>query len=298
MLCFKEKYAVIISFCLLFSLSLNSQNKESNNKFVNSEKSYFSIGMNYNNDAVFMGRKDSIAAPYLYTTIMYKNKTGIYASGSFSFLTKQDENTIDLYLFSSGYNFLKNDFYGDISVSAYFFNEHSSNVISKVIADLTAQLQYDFSFVNLGIITTVYFNDNSNSDFYVSPEISHDIIAKNKKFQFSPTFSINCGSKNFYQEFIRKYKAGSSYGSHNDDNGSGDSAEIITEITIEESKRFEVMSYELSLPMWYIGKSYFIFFNPSLSFPQNEATILVDERVEKENLDTSFNWLIGFNYKF
>jgi len=58
------------------------------------------------------------------------------------------------------------------------------------------------------------------------------------------------------------------------------------------------MAYELSLPAWYIGKSYFIFFNPSLSFPQNEAKIVVDERVKKENLETSFNWSIGFNYKF
>jgi len=144
----------------------------------------------------------------LYTTIMYKHKTGIYASGSFSFLTKQDKNKIDLYLFSSGYNFFNNNFYGDISVSAYYFNEHSSNIISKVIADLTAQLQYDFSFINLGMIASVYFNDNSNSDFYLSPQISHDIITENKKFQFSPTFSMNCGSQNFYQEFIRKYKAG------------------------------------------------------------------------------------------
>lgn len=300
MWCFKDKYAFILSFVLFFSVSLISQNKESSNKFANSEKSHFSIGMNYNNDAVFMGRKDSIAAPYLYTTIMYKHKTGIYASGSFSFLTNQDENTIDLYLFSSGYNFLKKNFYGDISVSAYYFNEHSSNIISKVIADLTAQLQYDFSFINLGMIASVYFNDNRNSDFYLSPQISHDIITKNNKFQFSPTFSMNCGSQNFYQEFIRKYKAGSSYGSHDRDNGNGDgdTAEIITEITIEESERFKIMAYELSLSAWYIGKSYFIIFNPSVSFPQNEATIVEDERVKKENLETTFNWLIGINYKF
>lgn len=67
------------------------------------DPSYVSIAVNFMNDAVYLGRKDSISAPYLYPSITYFNKTGLYATGSFSFLTKSNESRIDLFLGTIGY---------------------------------------------------------------------------------------------------------------------------------------------------------------------------------------------------
>jgi hypothetical protein len=290
---FKLNYSIIICICFLVSYHVNSQNKERSKRVINYATSTIKIGVNYSNDEVFMGRKDSISAPYLYTSLEYKNKTGIYVSGAFSFLTKSESNYIDVYLFSTGYNFYKNDFFADISVSAYFFNKASYTITSKVIADLTTQLQYDFSFANIGLISSVYFNEDSNSDFFLTPQLSYDFITKNDKFQFSPTFSLNLGSQNFYQEFLIEnngYGWNSKYGDYDD--------EDYVEIIFEEKKKFNVLAYELSLPIWYIEKSYFIFCNLSLAFPKNEANILIDESVLNKKSNNTFNWLIGFNYQF
>lgn len=305
------KIYCFIIICFLVGYNLNGQNKENSKKFIDSNKSYFSISTNYNNDAVFMGRKDSVAAPYLFTTLSYQNKNGIYASGSFSYLTKSDSDKIDLYLLSAGYNFYNNNWFGDISVSSYFFSDNSYNVASQINADLTALLQYEFKFIHLGLNTVIYFSDN-NSDFFLSPQLSYDFISKNRKFQFSPVFSMDFGSQNFYQEYytysyIRKNK-GSGSGSGNDGSGtgfgsgsggsSGTTEEVVTNVVLTESEKFNLMNYEISLPIWYSENSFTISFIPTFSFPQNGATIVIDESIDKEELDNTFYWLIGFKYKF
>jgi hypothetical protein len=311
---FKLKYFSFIIISFLFGQNVISQNRENSRQLIDYRKSYISISSNYNSDAVFMGRKDSVAAPYLYTTINYQNKIGVYVSGSFSLLTNTDEDKIDLYLFSVGYNFNKNKFFGDLSGSAYFFNESSYNVISKVIADLTAQFQYDFKFINLGAIASVYFTDNGGSDFFFTPQLSYDFITKNNKFQLSPTFSLKLGSQNFYQEYYsysyNRIKTGGGSGSGNGSGtGSGNGTETgtdddnyiietITEVTFEESEKFGIMAYEVSLPIWFTSKSFTISFIPTYTFPQNGATILADESIVEEKLENTFYWLIGLNYKF
>ena len=103
---------------------------------MNSPKNATNRNMNFINDAVFMGRKDSIATPYLYPSILYHNKSGLYASGSFSYLTKSSESRIDLFLITAGYDFSIKKLTGDISFTKYFFNDDSYNVISEVEADL------------------------------------------------------------------------------------------------------------------------------------------------------------------
>ncbi len=277
------KFSFIILFVLCTS-SIIGQNKK---------ESYLSTAINYISDAVFMGRKDSIAAPYLYPTIAYNHKSGFYGKGSFSYLTQPDESRIDLYLFTAGFDFKKNKLSGDFSVTKYFFNNDSYNVISEVTADISASLSYDFKILNLTVNTSNYLSNNENSDFFLSSEISHDFLTSNNKFQISPTAGIYLGSQNFYEEYyinsrIRDRK----------NNYSENTSETITEVVIEKSESFNLMAIEVSLPMWYSEDSFTVSFLPALVFPQNEATILNEETLVKEELDNVFYWMVGISYKF
>lgn len=301
----KMKVFIATLVFFLLAINLNGQNKENTKYYYDAEVSHFFIGTNYISDAVFMGRKDADPAPYLFTTVGYQDKSGFYGNGSFSYLLKSDEQTIDLYLLTAGYNYYENNLYGDISFTAYFFNDDSYNVISKVVSDISAQFQYEFSFANLGLAASVYFIEDSGSDLIFAPEISKDFVSDNSDFQFSPSLSVNFGSQNFYQEYysysyIRKQKQGSGSGSGN---GSGSGAtggttETITEVVIEESDKFGIMAYELSLPMWYSFDSFTISLNPMLIFPVNESNIVIDDTIKKESLDTSFVMMLGLKYKF
>ena len=269
------------------------------------DPSYVSIAVNFMNDAVYLGRKDSISAPYLYPSITYFNKTGLYATGSFSFLTKSNESRIDLFLGTIGYEINSKKFSGDISFTKYFFNTDSYNVISEVEADLTGTLGYDFDVFNLNLSLTNFFNKNSTSDIFLSSEISHDFVSTDRKFQISPTMGIFLGSQNFYKEYYVYNRFGSerSTGSgQGSGQGTGSTVDPIetttTTVVLEESEKFDLMAVEFSIPIWYMAKPFTVSFLPVLVVPQNPATLTVDSAIYEEDLENTFYWMVGLSYRF
>lgn len=289
-------------FVLAQSLYLIGQNKnDDNDKSIplkdNFDKSYFEVDLNFMSDAVFMGRKDSIAAPYLYPSIVYHHRSGFYLKGSFSFLTQADESRIDLYLLTAGFDFLSKKLYGDISATKYFFNAESYNVISAVEADITANLIYDLDIFNFSVSASTYINNNSGSDFFLLSGISHDFMTSDNKFQISPNVEIQFGSQNFYEEYYLNNRFGNRQGSGTGGNGSMQTI-VSTSLNLQESEKFNLMAIEFSLPMWYMHNSLTFSFIPTLALPQNEAKILVDDNLIKENLKETFYWLLGVSYKF
>lgn len=279
------------------------QGKENAVKDEHQGESYFSTDIYYISDAVFMGRKDSITAPYLYPIMTYHHKSGFYATGSLSYLTKSNEGRVDLYLISGGFDFTIKKLFGDISLTKYFFNDDSYNVISEVTADVTAQLKYDFDVFNVSLTASNYFNGKGSSDFIMSTEISHDFVMANNKVQISPSLSFNFGSQNFYEEFYinKQYISGSGSGNGNGNgSGTGQNGTITTTtvITAQESKKFNILAIELSSPIWYSNKSLTLLFLPTYVFPQNSSTFTVDDSVVKEDLENTFYWIVGLGYQF
>jgi len=288
---------ITVLFMLLYSSAIGQNKTDSIVQNIKKEKSYFTADLNYMSDAVFMGRKDSIDAPYLYPSITYHHTSGFYTKGSLSYLTSSDQSRIDLFLVTAGFDFTVKNFNGDISVTKYFFNEDSYNVISEVEADITAAARYDFDdIINLSIATSLYFSNNSSSDFFLSSDLSHDFVTTNQKFQFSPTIGAYLGSQNFYEEYYMSDRFGN--GSRANGQGSGNiTIPTTTNISIQESEKLNLMAIELSLPMWYSNKSLTISFLPTLTIPQSEANLLVSETLIKEDLKETFYWMIGFSYK-
>lgn len=289
----KFKITTLLLF-ILFNSLVFGQDEENTNQ----NDSYLAVAVNYVSDAVFMGRKDSVSAPYLYPSLLYHHKSGLYAKGSLSYLTKSDEGRVDLYLLTAGIDFNIKNFYGDFSATKYFFNDKSYTVISGVEADITANLLYDFKVVNLSLAASVYFSKNSTSDFFLSSEISHDFTTSDNSFQISPTAGVFLGSQNFYEQYYIYNRFGSRSGSgHGNGSGVGDPI-ITTEVAITENEKFDIMAYELSLPMFYTTDSFTFSFLPILAIPQNEATLTVDGEVFKEELEETFYWMVGIAYRF
>ena len=293
----KRSIYSFLSLYIFFSASLFSQNVIEFATKKN-ENSYTTIAVNYINDAVFMGRKDSISSPYLYPSLSYHHKSGLYAKSSFSYLTKSNESRIDLYLFTLGLDFNTTKFYADISATKYFFNTDSYNIISEVKTDITANLKYDFNIFNIAIMASNYFNDNNTSDFFLSTELSHDFITTNNKFQFSPTIGAHFGSQNFYETYYTNKQISEGGNSSGNGSGTGTGTTTTTTTTITESEKFKIMAIEFSLPIWYINKKYTLSFLPVFAIPQSETTILIDDTLEKENLKNTFYWILGVSYKF
>ena len=273
-----------------FMFFLHNENTVAQNQ---EESNFISMEINYISDAVFMGRKDSVSAPYVYPSLMYHHKSGFYAKGAFSYLTKPDDNRVDLFLLSSGYDFQIKKLKGDLSVTKYFFNDKSSNVISDVSADLTADLVYDLNLINMEMSLSSYFNKSSSSDFFVTLGMSHDFMISGNKFQVSPGLEVNLGSQNFYQEYYNRIVKGNSNG-----NMSGNPMNTETVITVQENEEFKVLSIEFGVPIWYNYKAASFLFLPVLVYPQSEGTLLKEDTVVKEKLKNTFYWMVGISYQF
>ena len=92
-------YKVIISVVVLslISTSLLAQNNKTTVKEKSNDNlSYVLADVSYMNDAVFMGRRDSIAAPYIFPSIGYYDESGFFADLSASYLISSDQNRFDL----------------------------------------------------------------------------------------------------------------------------------------------------------------------------------------------------------
>ena len=299
----------LLLFSVFFINPLFSQDKsEIKTPNTNKNASYLSLSLSYISDAVYLGRKDSITAPYLNPSITYYHKSGFYGIGSFSYLTKSDQSRIDLVLATVGYDFTSINLSGDFSITTYFFNEDSYNVISQVNTDITASLKYDFDLIYLSLSSNYFMDKSNSSDIFFSTEIGHDFVTSNSDFQISPSIGVNFGSQNFYEEYYINNRFGSNRTSSGSgsDSGSGSGQGTggattetnTTSVIMTESEKFDLMAIEFSLPIWYINKPFMVSFLPVLVIPQNPATLTVDSEVYKENLNSTFYWMAGISYRF
>lgn len=266
---------------------------ETKKQVTTSEDSYLSVGLNFISDAVYMGRKDSISAPYIFPTLTYHNKSGFYVTGSLSYLTKSNESRVDLFLGTLGFDFTSNKFSGDISFTKYFFNNESYNVISEVEADITAKASYDFDVLTTSLTLITFFNNGGSSDLILNPEIGHDFVSARGDFQMSPAVGVYFGSQNFYEQYYIYNRFGSGRGK-----GSGQTTTTTSTVVLNERENFDLMAIEFSLPIWYVSDPITVYGMPVLVIPQNPATLTVDSAIYEEDLENVFYIVLGVKYKF
>lgn len=282
---------------IAFQTGMMSQNnkKSIQDKFNNNE-SYVLTDVSYLNDAVFMGRRDSIAAPYIFPSIGFYDKTGFFADASVSYLTASNENRVDLLLISSGYIFTGSKISGGISGTAYFFNEDSYNVRSEVIGDITGVLSYDLKFLEITLSSSVYFNKEGSADIFAGFMLDRTYYTLDNKLLIDPRISFYAGSQYFYQEYYSSNRLGNRKGKGKGSIETEPSPTYIVEI--KEASEFNFLNWELSIPVQLYHKQFIFSFTPSLSFPQSNATISSEDTIIKEDLKNTFYWSIGVSYWF
>ena len=178
-----KRYARL-SLLLCLGIMAGAFAQKTNKEKVNREDSYVLMDVSYMNDAVFMGRRDSITAPYLLPSIGYYDKSGLFIDATVSYLTSSDEQRVDLFYLTGGYLFDSNNWSGGVSGTAYFYNEESYNVQSEVVADITGLISYDFRLLELSVYGSSYFNKNSSPDIFLGFMADHTTvqIAEASKF--------------------------------------------------------------------------------------------------------------------
>jgi hypothetical protein len=279
---------IILFFCTPFNIMAQT------NKNLYNEKSYILTDFNNQNDAVFMGRRDSISAPYVVPSIGYYDKSGFFVDASLSYLTKSNENRVDLFLITVGHSFKANKFNGTLSGTKYFFNDKSYSIQSEIEGDVSAILSYDFGFLETSLMTSAYFNKNSSTDFFVGAQIAKSMFVMDNSLEIKPTFNVYAGSQYFYQEYYNFNRLGNRKGNNLGQNQQS----TTTVVRIEEVNKFNILNAELSMPIRYYYKTFIFSFVPQWAFPQSNATIIAEDMIMKEDLKNIFYWSVAVSFWF
>ncbi|MBC8755869.1 hypothetical protein H2O64_14420 [Kordia sp. YSTF-M3] len=290
------KKNIILSLCIaMLSISyIFSQQREDVIKNLSDDDSYILADVSYINDAVFMGRRDSIAAPYIFPSIGYYDASGFFADATVSYLTASEEQRVDLFLLSGGYLFNSKKWSGGILATGYFYNDDSYAVQSEMAVSINGLLSYDLDYVELSASIGSFFNSGSTNDFFTSFFIEKSFINEKETLVFKPSIGINAGTQNFYEAYYQSNRLGNRKGQ-----GAGNSAQLASNtVTFEKSSSFNILNIELSTPIEYHYKSFIFSFTPSLALPQSSATIVTEDTVFEEDLDSVFYWTVGVSYWF
>ena len=260
------------------------------------EKSQLRVGLRYTSDYYYMGRADSVAAPYLTPSVSYFHKSGLYVHSSLSYLTSKEQQRVDLITLSAGYDYYHKNLATGISLSHYFFSDESYVVQAEMTSYLNAYIAYDFNIFTA--YTDVSIGVSNATDFFWSAELDRTFYAIRNHLLIIPAISMNAGSQHFYDSYYayRTTQGGGSMGYGKGKGGSGTTTTQSQQIV--ESTDFKILDYEAGLQVAYkVGKTRF-FINTRWLFPVNPATLITDSGTTKETLTNGFYWSSGVRVTF
>ena len=271
--------------------------------------SYGKLSLSYLNNAVYNGRKDSLATPYITPTIGYYDKSGFYVSGALSYLSSAKESRIDLFSLDIGYdisitNQLSSNFYGNKS----FYNQSSTAVKSDIKGSLGAAFNYDLSVIQLNLASEAVFSQKTDLSLNLGMGHAFNSGDEDHLFSINPSININWSTLNFYEGFTSR-KVSKKIGQTIANVASA------TATTTVDKNRFTLLDYELSVPLSYDTKKFSCFLTPTFALPQNPINTTTSTVIKLKNgtqttqvqnstplsekkLENSFFWEFGVYVKF
>ena len=280
----------LLSFLILF---LSESSKAQDEKSSESKKSYFKFSASYLSNAVYYGRKDSFAVPYITPTISYNDKSGFYLEGSLSYLSSPGVSQIDAGAITAGYEFnsANEKLSGSVYGSKFFTSSSSYSVHGEVKGAIGSSLNYKVGSVSINGGADISFA--TKTDVGVNLGLSHEFVFADNSFAITPTALFNAGTQNFYQDYFTNRKFSAKRKRRQTTNPNAIKVIVV-------AKKFAILDYELSLPINYDKAKWGLFFTPTYSLPVNGFKYSINNGLSyrTETLSNTFYAEIGGYIKF
>ncbi len=254
------------------------------------------LGVRYVSDYQFMGRTDSVKAPYASPTFRYIHAAGFAAGAGLSILTSGDAGRLDVFSLSAGYEKygIQNAF--GISVRQYFYNEESEAVQSEMSTYLKTFAGHDFSLFVLYADLSLGLSEGV--DVFTGLEVSRIFRPGYGRVRLVPSLLVQAGTQAYYEEYVVQ-RSPMSGGGKNGGSGSGmgmPASGTVTETT--SSGTFELLDLETGLQASYTLKKTRFFTSGTWVIPFNPVTITSDLGTFEEPLRSAFYWEAGLRYSW
>ena len=246
----------------------------------------FKISANYNSNLNYYGRTDSLKSSGYFpmaelwiTPEFYINAAPIFINNKVqSFAYAGTVSTI-------GYQHLTEHWLTNVYVVKPFYQQNSQLVQSALKAQGSASFSYLNKFLNLSAGGDVKFSDKV--DFGVSGGVDHLIrqqVSEKSVLVFDPSFYTYAGTQQFSKTYTKKKKGNLLF--------PGTEQQVT-----ERVQQFNILAYEISVPIIFaIGKVQ-VLATPSYILPQN--LLVVPGRPDlTEKGENTFYTTVGVKYTF
>jgi hypothetical protein len=290
----KKRNLIILSGLILLSsfITTSTWSQEAADSVRAHKSSYVKLSVNYLSNALYYGRKDTFALPYITPSILYRSKSGVYVEGSLSYLDKAGEGQINAGALTLGYEFDSRNkkFSGDVYASKYFTSSTSTAVNSTVKAAVGGIGSYDFDVIQLSGGADVFFSNNP--DIALTVEASHEFLFGNSyNWSVEPLARINAGTENFYEDYFTKRRYAVRRRRRM----------VTTQPNVLVVKNnFSVLDYEVSMPLSYDTKKWGFSITPLYAMPVNPVKYSFNNGAtyKTEQLSNTFYIEVGAYLKF
>ena len=254
---FKSISLIVIGLLLFFTSS--SQNVQ------DSAKNEFSASINYQSTLHYFGRVDSLKSSGVFPLIGLKSKTGLYLNSTFMFI--QNPATSLSYagtILEGGYRFpYSKNFSGNVYYNHFLYQDKSVLQQAALTGQAGINTAWNNKVVNVNVGGDVKFS-NSETDFGITAGVDKlfmftDII-ENAVVALNPSAYIYSGTHNYFKNVknTRGQGLGNLLGSNS--------------TSIQQAKQFEILAYELSVPVVLVKGKFNAYVSPAYVMPQNLVT--------------------------
>ena len=248
------------------------------------KKTALTVGTIYLPKLHFYGRTDSLKSTAVAPNVLLQFGNGIFFSSTVIFLNNnQAPFNYGATIAGTGYRFGKQKGFAGSVYGDLFFYANKGLVQSSQKGQVGFNLSYLNSFLDINGAASTIFSDNN--DYFTSLGIDHIFRFKKGKsiFVIIPAFTANAGTQNFTSTY---YKIRSANG-----------IPLPPELVTKTGKRFQLLSFEASIPIVYVYKKLALSFTPGYVIPQN--VIKVAGRPDlSENASNLFYANVGVFFTF
>jgi hypothetical protein len=268
-------YLPLFAFFLLFiTCSAFAQTSTGDITDKSDKTASFKFGVSYLSNNVFMGRADTVKTPTVLPVLKYSFKNGIFISAGADYIPNRVTNRLDGGSVAAGYDYdITDDLGGSVSFTKLFYNPNSTQIGSSISSTFSATLDYDIASIITPSVALDYniIKQGFGNDVFVNVGLGHDfakegIFGDKDILIASPTAAINTGTQNFYDAYLtlKKYKL----------TAKGQAREAAAEklITAQKKKlsKYNILDYELSMPVEYKIGVLILSFTPTYAIAENK----------------------------
>lgn len=285
--------AVCFILITVMSFAVSQSYGQKKSKKNGSDSADYVLGLDYQSDNIFSGRRDSVRTSYYTASIGYYRPSGFYLKGWVSY--QPSESRVDVLTLDAGYSFNIRKLNGDILLSKSFYNRSSYNVKAEIPGMLSTTFSYDNHF--LTPVVTGFVTLGKFPDVGISAGVEKVYYALDDNLTITPSFYINASSQNFYNSYYEKRRFS--------DDRKGKKTDMAVTGNISGASSVKVQDFQFSLPLAYSYRKFNFSLSPGYDIPVNASEIILKAKSSSGNIETTayneklrniFSFTIGARY--